>query len=188
MIRCALDSPDLGQPFRYPEHYLSMCRKFFRDTWSQKCRQNMAFWSLYKRFKSCIFLKKLLTFRFWSITSPKNVSELFWSDRKIALSLKNISDTYKSFLKCTENFFWDIFKKLFFRKSSFLYVFGLFFASKKGFSKKKVFWKWLRKSFPCNFEMLCRYLKYSSDSRLSFWNLKMVIRSFLTILSTKNKS
>ena len=32
MIRCALDSPDLRQPFRYPEHDISMHRKNFRDT------------------------------------------------------------------------------------------------------------------------------------------------------------
>ena len=116
MIRCALDSPDLGQPFRYPEHYLSMCRKFFRDTWSQKSRENMTFWGLYKRFWPRLFLQKLSTFRFWSIKSSQNVAESFWSDQKIALSLKNISDTYKAFQNCTENFFWNIFKKQFFSK------------------------------------------------------------------------
>ena len=128
IIRCALHSPDLGQPFKYPEHYLSKYRKFFRATWSQKSRQNMAFWGLYKRFWQRIFLQKLLTFRFWSIKSLKSVPESFWSYQKIALSRKNISDIYKSFQKFPENFFWDIFKTLFFRKSFFLYVFVLFFA------------------------------------------------------------
>ena len=120
IIRCALHSPDLGQPFKYPEHYLSTYRKFFRDTWSQKSRQNMAFWSLYKRFKRRIFLQKLTTFRFWSIEPPQNVTELLRSHRKIHLNLKNILNTYKAFQRRTENFFWATFKKLFFSKILFL--------------------------------------------------------------------
>ena len=129
MIRCALDSPDLGQPFRYPEHDISMYRKNFRDTWSQKSPPNKAFWELYKLFWQRIFLQKLATFRFCSIKSPKDVPEWFWSNWMIALCLKNVSDTYKGFQKCTENLLWAIFKHLFFRKSFFLHVFGLFFAS-----------------------------------------------------------
>ena len=139
MIRCAVDSPYLGRLFKYPEHYLSMYRKFFRDTWSQKSRQNMAFWSLYKRFKSCIFLKKLLTFRFWSIKPPQNVTQPFRSHGKIGLSLKNILDTYKAFQMCTENFFWAIFKKLFFSKILLFVRVWAIFPFKKDFRTKKLF-------------------------------------------------
>ena len=140
MIRCALDSPDLGQPFRYPEHDISMYRKNFRDTWSQKSPQNKAFWGLYKLFWPRIFLQKLATFRFWSIKSPKDASEWFWSNWKIVLCLKNVSDAYKAFQKCTENFFWAIFKKLFFSKILFYEAKNSpNTCKKKDFRKKKMF-------------------------------------------------
>ena len=151
MIRCALDSPDIGQPFRYPEHYLSMCRKCFRDTWSQKSRENMTFWGLYKRFWPRLFLQKLSTFRFWSIKSPKNVPKSFWSDQKIALSLKNILDTYKLFQKCTENFFWDIFKKLFFSRILFLKRKIAQTSTKMRIFEKKSFLKMSQKKFSVHF-------------------------------------
>ena len=41
MIRCALESPYLGQPFKYLEQHHITHRKFFRGTWSQKVHQKL---------------------------------------------------------------------------------------------------------------------------------------------------
>ena len=41
MIRCALDSPYLGQPFKYLGHRHITHRKFFRATWSWKMPQKL---------------------------------------------------------------------------------------------------------------------------------------------------
>ena len=41
MIRCALESPYLGQPFRYLEHHHIAHTKFFKATWSQKVRRKL---------------------------------------------------------------------------------------------------------------------------------------------------
>ena len=42
MIRCALESPDLGQAFKYLERYHITHRKFSRATWSRKvCKKLM---------------------------------------------------------------------------------------------------------------------------------------------------
>ena len=41
MIRCALESPYLGQPFKYLEQHQITHRKFFRGTWSQKVHQKL---------------------------------------------------------------------------------------------------------------------------------------------------
>jgi len=41
MIRCALESPHLGQPFKYLGHHHINNRKFFRDTWSWKMPQKL---------------------------------------------------------------------------------------------------------------------------------------------------
>ena len=41
MIRCVLDSPGLGQPFKYLGHHHITHRKFFRATWSWKMPQKL---------------------------------------------------------------------------------------------------------------------------------------------------
>ena len=41
MIRCALESPYLGQLFKYLEPYHIIHRKFFRATWSWKMPQKL---------------------------------------------------------------------------------------------------------------------------------------------------
>ena len=41
MIRCALESPYLGQLFKYLEHHHITHRKFFRATWSWKMPQKL---------------------------------------------------------------------------------------------------------------------------------------------------
>ena len=43
MIWCALDSPDLGQTFKYLGHHHIIHRKFFRATWSWKTPQILFF-------------------------------------------------------------------------------------------------------------------------------------------------
>ena len=190
MIRCTLDSPDLGQPFRYPEHDISMYRKNFRDTWSQKSPQNKAFWGLYELFWQRIFLQKLATFRFWSIKSPKDASEWFWSNWKIALCLKNVSDAYKAFQKCTENFFWAIFKKLFFSKIINPFLWSKKIAQihvKRRIFEKKDIWKLLIKSFLCTSGILCRYLKRSSDTGLSSNYFRIILGHLWGILLSKNE-
>jgi len=68
----------------------------------------------------------------------------------IALSLKNILATYKA------------------------HGFGLFSHSKKSFFEKLSFWKFVRKCFLRTSDVLCRYLECSSDSGISFSNIRMV--------------
>ena len=61
MIWCALDSPGLGQPFKYLERYHITHRKFFRATWSWKMPQKLT--------KTC-FSEPTETFEiseFWSV-------------------------------------------------------------------------------------------------------------------------
>ena len=40
-IWCALESPHLGQPFKYLRHHHITHRKFFRDTWNWKIPQKL---------------------------------------------------------------------------------------------------------------------------------------------------
>ena len=41
IIRCALERPYLGQPFRYLGHHHITHRKIFKATWSQKVRRKL---------------------------------------------------------------------------------------------------------------------------------------------------
>ena len=138
MIRCALDSLDLGRHFRYAKHYLSMHRKFFRDYWSQKSVEIMAFWGLYKRFGPRMFLPKPSTSHSWYIKSPicsQNHSEVI----STALCPNPISNTYKELQSFWENFFWDFFKKRFLSKI-FIFVRFLEHSSlQKNKPKKGIF-------------------------------------------------
>ena len=131
-----------------------------------------------------LFLEKLNIFRFSSIKFFRAVVWPFWSWGKIALSLENISDTQKVFLDYpSKDFLTNFQKSYFFRKSFFLHAFGLFFASKKAFSKKYGFWRFVRKSFLRNPDILSGYLECSPDSGLSFPNFRMVIRLFSSKIS-----
>ena len=58
---------------------------------------------------------------------------------------------------------------------------------KGGFSRKKVFWKCLRKSFLWTSVMLCRYLKCSSDSGLSFDYFIIILGHFFEVLLIRNE-
>ena len=44
LIQSALDSPDLEQHFRYPEHYHHMHEKFSTWLWSQNLRKKQSLW------------------------------------------------------------------------------------------------------------------------------------------------
>ena len=81
-----------------------------------------------------------------------------------------------------------IFQKRTVNLTSKIYVFGLFFASKKAFSKKYGFWRFVRKSLLGNPDILSGYLECSPDSGLSFPNFRMVIRLLWRILSMKNEN
>ena len=96
---------------------LACIEKFLETLEVKKVPKIELFEAFAHAFGHVSFCKNLSTFRFWSIKSPQNVPESFWSKWKIALSLKNISDTYKSFQKCTKTFSEPFSKKVFFRKS-----------------------------------------------------------------------
>ena len=79
MIRCALESPYLGQPFKYLERYHITHRKIFRATWSQKVRQKQM--KTQKFWESQLALKnKILSFaRFLRISSTSTLPNvLIW--------------------------------------------------------------------------------------------------------------
>ena len=61
MIRCALERPYLGQPFKYLERHHITRRKNFRATWSQKVRPELMKKSCF--FESQLRLSKFLNFR-----------------------------------------------------------------------------------------------------------------------------
>ena len=77
---------------------------------------------------------------------------------------------------------------IFFRKSFFWSQNSPNTYIKKGFSKKYDFWKRLRKNFLRTSGIVCRYLKCSLGSGLSFYNFRMVIRHFWKILLMKNEN
>ena len=85
MIWCALDSPGLGQSFKYLERYHITHRKNFRATWSQKVRpelmKNSCFWELLR-------LSKFLNFRqFWAQFLTSGDSKIFSMGEVITLKV-----------------------------------------------------------------------------------------------------
>ena len=79
MIRCALESPYLGQPFKYLEHHHTTHRKIFRATWSQKVRQKLMKTQKFR--ESQLALKnKILSFaRFLRLSSTSTLlNVLIW--------------------------------------------------------------------------------------------------------------
>ena len=69
----------------------------------------------------------------------------------------------------------------------FTCIWAIFCFIKKDFRKKKVFWKLLRKSFLYTSGMLCRHLKRSSDTGLSFNYFRIILRHPWGILLIKNE-
>ena len=79
MIRCALESPYLGQPFKYLDRHHSTHRKIFRATWSQKVRQKLMKTQKFR--ESQLALKnKILSFaRFLRLSSTSTLlNVLIW--------------------------------------------------------------------------------------------------------------
>ena len=79
MIRCALESPYLGQPFKYLERHHITHRKIFRATWSQKVRQKLMKTQKFR--ESQLALKnKILSFaRFLRLSSTSTLlNVLIW--------------------------------------------------------------------------------------------------------------
>ena len=72
MIRCALESPHLGQPFKYLGHHHITHRKFFRATWiwkmPQKLTKTLKFWEPQLALKNKIWsLARFLKLSFTSL-------------------------------------------------------------------------------------------------------------------------
>ena len=58
---CVLDSPDLGQPFKYLECYHITLRNFFRSIWSQKVRQKLMKTQIQLRLSKFVCFHQFLT-------------------------------------------------------------------------------------------------------------------------------
>ena len=146
MIWCALESPDLGQPFKYLRHHHITHRKLFRATWSWKMPQKLTKTQKFRESQLALKNKiwSLVRFLKLSFTSTsRNVT--IWC----ALDIPGLGQPLK-YLECyhitRRNFFratwsWKMPQKLFFqsqlRLSKFL-SFGQFLRniSTSGGSKK----------------------------------------------------
>ena len=126
-------------------------RKFFKIDFRKNVIEKRLVWTLYKWSNPLLFLWKLKTFHFSSIEFSRSVVWPFWSYRKIALSLVNISDTYKVYLKCLEKNFRHIFENHIFAKKLFFIRVWPIFAWKKSFSEKILILKMRSKIFSRHF-------------------------------------
>ena len=79
MIRCALESPYLGQPFKYLERHYITHRKIFRATWSQKVRQKLMKTQKFRESQLALKNKILSFVRFLRLSSTSTLlNVLIW--------------------------------------------------------------------------------------------------------------
>ena len=108
MIRCALESSYLGQPFKYLERHHITHRKIFRATWSQKVRQKLMKTQKFR--ESQLALKnKILSFaRFLRLSSTSTLlNVLIWC----ALDSSALKQPFKYFKRQHINH-WKIFRDI----------------------------------------------------------------------------
>ena len=121
-IWCALNSPGLGQPFKYLGHHHITHRKFFKDTWSWKMHQKVTKTQKFR--KSQLALKnKISSFaRFLKLSfSSKFCDIMIWcalDSPGLGQHLKYLERyhiTHRKFFRATWS--WKMPQKLFFRAS-----------------------------------------------------------------------
>ena len=104
MIRCALESPDLGQAFKYLERYHITHRKFSRATWSRKvCKK----WMKVRNFEtlSCLWKVKFCLSRiFWGVASFLYVIISWFDVRWKALIMDKLFNDLNSIISPIKNF------------------------------------------------------------------------------------
>ena len=124
MIRCALESPDLGQTFTYIERYHITHRKFSRATWSRKVCQKLMKVGYFETLSWLWKVKFRVSRIFWSVASFLYIITPWFYVRWKALImdklfnvLNSIISPIKKFLKSleVEKFVQKLMSKLFWK-------------------------------------------------------------------------